>query len=43
MIRYAVEQDKPQIRSLWEQGFGNDEPYTSWYFSRVYRSERTLL
>ncbi len=43
MIRYAVEQDKPQIRSLWEQGFGNDEPYTGWYFSRVYRSERTLL
>lgn len=43
MIRYALAQDKPQIRSLWEQGFGDDEPYTGWYFSRVYRSERTLL
>ncbi len=43
MIRYATAQDKPRIRCLWEQGFGNDEPYTGWYFSRVYRSERTLL
>ena len=43
MIRYATAQDEPRIRSLWEQGFGNDEPYTSWYFGRVYRGERTLL
>ena len=43
MIRYATEQDKPQVRKLWEQGFGDEEPYTGWYFAQVYRSERTLL
>ena len=43
MIRYATEQDKPQVRALWEQGFGDEEPYTGWYFAQVYRSERTLL
>ena len=43
MIRYAIEQDKPQVRALWEQGFGDEEPYTGWYFSRVFHSERTLV
>ena len=43
MIRYAIEQDKPRVRALWEQGFGDEEPYTGWYFARVYRSEHTLV
>ena len=43
MIRYATEQDKPQVRALWEQGFGDEEPYTGWYFSRVFHGERTLV
>lgn len=43
MIRYALPQDLPRVQALWETGFGNEEPYTGWYFRRVWRSERTLL
>lgn len=43
MLRYAAAQDQLQVRALWEQGFGSEEPYTGWYFSNVYRSERTLV
>ena len=43
MIRYAAASDLPQIRALWKQGFGDEEPYTSWYFNQVWRPERTLL
>ncbi|MBR5430397.1 MAG: GNAT family N-acetyltransferase, partial [Firmicutes bacterium] len=43
MIRYAEAPDTPRVRALWELGFGNEEPYTGWYFRQVYRSGRTLL
>lgn len=43
MIGYAREKDRPQVRALWELGFGAEEPYTSWYFREVYQSARTLL
>lgn len=41
-IRSARPADLPAVRSLWEQGFGNEQPYTNWYFRAVYRPERTL-
>lgn len=43
MIRYARSSDTPALRALWEQGFGGEEPYISWYFDQVYRPERTLV
>lgn len=42
IIRYARKQDTPQVKQLWAAAFGSDEPYFSWYFSEIYRPERTL-
>lgn len=42
-IRYATPKDISQVRALWELGFGDEQPYTGWYFDTVYRPERTLL
>ncbi len=42
-IRQAGSADTPKVRALWEEGFGNEQPYTDWYFGRVYTPERTLL
>ena len=41
-IRYAHITDTASIRQLWETAFGAEEPYTQWYFSNVYRPDRTL-
>ncbi|MEG1537737.1 MAG: hypothetical protein RR387_05580 [Clostridiales bacterium] len=42
MLRYAQATDKSRIMALWATDFENYEPYFSWYFSRVYRAERTV-
>jgi len=42
-LRSAAPNDGACVRALWEQGFGSEEPYTTWYFQRIYRPERTLL
>lgn len=31
------------VRQLWSQCFGDEEPWTSWYFSRHYRADRTWV
>jgi predicted acetyltransferase len=41
-IAYAREQDLPAVHALWRGAFGDDEPYTSWYFYTIYRPERTF-
>lgn len=42
IFRYARNDDETAVRRLWEEGFGSEEPYTSWYFREIYRAERTL-
>lgn len=42
LIRYARQSEQAQIRRLWELAFGNEEPYTGWYFRFVFRPERSL-
>jgi len=42
-LRNAHPTEQAVVRALWEQGFGNEEPYTGWYFQQIYRPERTLL
>ncbi|MBQ6808866.1 MAG: GNAT family N-acetyltransferase [Firmicutes bacterium] len=41
-IRYARPNETEQVRRLWVEGFGETQPYTSWYFRQIYRPERTL-
>jgi predicted acetyltransferase len=43
MIRlgYARDKDLPQIMRLWKEAFGDEEPYTSWYFKTIYQPQRT--
>lgn len=42
-IGYAAAQDKQAVMALWAKDFESYEPYYSWYFSYVYRPERTLV
>ncbi len=39
---YASAADTAAIIRLWKEAFGDDEPYTSWYFTNVFRPERTF-
>lgn len=41
-IRYARPKETDAVRRLWEEGFGNSQPYTDWYFQEVYRPERCI-
>ncbi|MDO4733249.1 MAG: GNAT family N-acetyltransferase [Bacillota bacterium] len=41
-IRQTVPGEEAAIRRLWIEGFGEEEPYTDWYFRRIYRPARTL-
>ncbi|MCR4962341.1 MAG: GNAT family N-acetyltransferase [Firmicutes bacterium] len=42
-FRYAADRDTPAVMELWAKDFESYEPYYSWYFSCIYRPERTLL
>ena len=41
-LRYAAEGDINAVKRLWTEAFGDDEPYTGWYFHNIWRSGRTL-
>ena len=41
-ISYASEKDTPQVKRLWTEAFGEEMPYTGWYFHNIYRPERCL-
>ncbi|MBQ2698582.1 MAG: GNAT family N-acetyltransferase [Firmicutes bacterium] len=41
-IRLAAPKDRLAVMRLWCEDFEHHEPYFSWYFSHVYRPERTL-
>ena len=42
-FRLSRETEYTAIRRLWDQAFGSEEPWTSWYFSQHYRPERTWV
>ena len=42
-FRLGREEEYTAIRRLWDQAFGSEEPWTSWYFSQHYRPERTWV
>ncbi len=41
--RFCRDEEFPAIRQLWGQCFGNEEPWTSWYFSHHYKAEHTWV
>ena len=41
-LRLATVEDTEKVKELWSYSFETYEPYFSWYFSTVYRPERTL-
>ena len=41
--RLCRDEEFPAIRQLWVQCFGDEEPWTSWYFSHHYKAEHTWV
>ena len=41
--RICRDGDYPALRRLWGQCFGEEEPWTSWYFSHHYKTEHTWV
>ncbi len=41
--RFCRDEEFPAIRQLWGQCFGEEEPWTSWYFSHHYKAEHTWV
>ena len=41
--RFCRDADYPALRRLWGQCFGEEEPWTSWYFSHHYKAEHTWV
>jgi len=41
--RFSRDADYPALRRLWGQCFGEEEPWTSWYFSHHYKAEHTWV
>lgn len=41
--RFCRDQEFPAIRQLWGQCFGEEEPWTGWYFSHHYKAEHTWV
>ena len=39
-FRLSREDEYAPVRRLWSQCFGEEEPWTSWYFSRHYRADQ---
>ena len=41
--RLSRDNEYTQVRRLWVQAFGDEEPWTSWYFSRHYKAAQTWV
>lgn len=41
--RFCRDEEFPAIRQLWVQCFGDEEPWTSWYFAHHYKAEHTWV
>lgn len=42
-FRQCRDEEYTAVRQLWGQCFGDEEPWTSWYFSMHYQAERTWV
>jgi len=42
-FRLSREDEYTAVRRLWGQAFGEEEPWTSWYFSKHYRADQTWV
>ena len=42
-FRLSREDEYAAVRRLWGQAFGEEEPWTSWYFSKHYRADQTWV
>jgi len=42
-FRLCREAEYDQVRRLWGECFGNEEPWTSWYFSKHYQADHTWV
>lgn len=43
VIRLAKEQDKEQVKALWNYCFYESDPYLSWFFDTIYRPQQTVV
>lgn len=43
MIRFADENDLPQIINLWNSSFPEDKSFGEWFFDKTYKPENTLV
>lgn len=43
MLRYALADEKAQIRAKWGYCFGDSDSFLNWYFDNVYSPENTLV
>jgi predicted acetyltransferase len=41
-IRYARQDEKDQLKEMWNRCFGDEDPFLSWYFNTLYLPENTL-
>ncbi len=42
-FRLSRDEEYTAVRRLWSQAFGEEEPWTRWYFSRHYRPDKTWV
>lgn len=42
-FRLSRKNEYGRVRKLWVQAFGEEQPWTDWYFSRHYRPEKTWV
>ncbi len=43
MIRYAMPEDKPQLRALWDICFPGDDKFADYFFAQLYQDAQALL
>jgi predicted acetyltransferase len=42
-FRLSRDEEYAAVRQLWGQAFGEEEPWTSWYFSQHYQADKTWV
>ncbi len=42
-FRLSRDEEYTMVRQIWVQAFGDEQPWTDWYFSRHYRADRTWV
>ena len=42
-FRLSRDEEYTRVRQLWVQAFGDEQPWTDWYFSQHYRADKTWV